>query len=151
MSIRTPAIPTPFSTYVYYHGEKMREYGAERLNSMFALRSFLDAGIRPTQASDYPPGPFEPMMALQSEVTRTDIKGNVWGPQQKITLAEAIRVGTLHGAYASFEEAAKGSIEIGKWADLVVLGRDPFKAEPSTLVDTPIERTMAGGRWTYES
>ena len=63
----------------------MREYGAERLDRMFALRSFLDAGIRPTQASDYPPGPFEPMMALQSEVTRTDMKGKVWGAQQKIT------------------------------------------------------------------
>ena len=145
------AIPTPFSTYVYYHGEKMREYGGDRLNSMFALRSFIDAGIRPTQASDYPPGPFEPMMALQSEVTRTDIKGNVWGPKQRITLEEAIRVGTLHGAYASFEEATKGSIEIGKWADLVVLGRDPFKADPSALVNTPIERTMAGGRWTYSA
>src|SRR5438445_2415249 len=66
------AIPTPFSTYVYYHGEKMRFYGAERLNHMFALRSFIDAGIRPTEASDYPPGEFIPMMALQSEVTRTD-------------------------------------------------------------------------------
>ena len=73
------AIPTPFSTYAYYHGEKMKEYGPERVNHMFALRSFIDAGIRPTQASDYPPGPFEPMMALQSEVTRTDAKGNVWG------------------------------------------------------------------------
>jgi predicted amidohydrolase YtcJ len=145
------AIPTPFSTYVYYHGEKMREYGAERLNSMFALRSFLDAGIRPTQASDYPPGPFEPMMALQSEVTRTDMKGNVWGPKQKITLEEAIRVGTINGAYASFEEAAKGSIETGKLADLVVLGRDPWKEDPSKIVDIPIERTMCGGRWTYEA
>ncbi|MGA8765272.1 MAG: amidohydrolase, partial [Candidatus Sulfotelmatobacter sp.] len=45
------AIPTPFSTYAYYHGEKMKEYGAERVNHMFALRSFIDAGIRPTQAS----------------------------------------------------------------------------------------------------
>ncbi|MBI3667283.1 MAG: amidohydrolase [Acidobacteria bacterium] len=129
-------IPTPFSTYVYYHGEKMREYGAERLHSMFALRSFLDAGIRPTQASDYPPGPFEPMMALQSEVTRTDTKGNLWGPRQRITVEEAIRVGTLHGAYASFEENQKGSITEGKLADLVVLGRDPLagsrQASPST-------------------
>ena len=75
------AIPNPFSTYVYYHGEKMREYGAERLNSMFAVRSLLDAGIRVTQTSDYPPGPFEPMMALQSSVTRTDSKGNVLGSQ----------------------------------------------------------------------
>jgi predicted amidohydrolase YtcJ len=141
------AIPTPFSTYVYYHGEKMRYYGAERLNHMFALRSFIDAGIRPTQASDYPPGPFEPMMALQSEVTRTDSNGNLWGPKQRITIEEAIRVGTLNGAYASYEENIKGSIEAGKLADLVVLGRDPFHENPSTLVTIPIERTMAGGRW----
>ena len=51
------AIPNPFSTYVYWHGEKMKFYGEERLNSMFALRSFLDAGIKVTQTSDYPPGP----------------------------------------------------------------------------------------------
>jgi predicted amidohydrolase YtcJ len=145
------AIPTPFSTYVYYHGEKMRYYGTERLNHMFALRSFIDAGIRPTQASDYPPGEFIPMMALQSEVTRADTKGNVWGPKQKITVEEAIRVGTLNGAYASYEENLKGSIEAGKLADLVVLGRDPLKENPSSLVTIPVERTMAGGRWTYES
>ena len=145
------AIPTPFSTYVYYHGEKMRYYGADRLNHMFALRSFLDAGIRATQASDYPPGEFLPMMALQSEVTRTNIKGNVWGAKQKVTVEEAIRVGTLHGAYASYEENLKGSLEVGKVADLVVLGRDPMKEPASTLVTIPVERTMAGGRWTYES
>lgn len=145
------AIPTPFSTYVYYHGEKMRFYGQERLNHMFALRSFLDAGIRATQASDYPPGEFIPMMALQSEVTRTDMKGNVWGPKQKITVEEAIRVGTINGAYASFEENVKGSLETGKVADLVVLGRDPLKEDPSTLVSIPVERTMAGGRWTFEA
>jgi predicted amidohydrolase YtcJ len=118
---------------------------------MFALRSFLDAGIRPTQASDYPPGPFEPMMALQSSVTRKDIKGTPWGLEQRVTVEEAIRIGTIHGAYASYEEKTKGSIEQGKLADLVVLGRDPFKEDPSTLVTIPIERTMTGGRWVYES
>lgn len=145
------AIPTPFSTYAYYHGEKMKEYGPDRVNHMFALRSFIDAGIRPTQASDYPPGPFEPMMALQSEVTRTDAKGNVWGPQQKITLEEAIRVGTIHGAYASYEESVKGSIEAGKFADLVVLGRDVFKEDSYNIINIPIERTMVDGRWVWES
>ena len=145
------AVPTPFSTYVYYHGEKMREYGAERLDSMFALRSFLDAGVRATQASDYPPGPFEPMMALQSEVTRTDMGGNLWGPRQRITVEEAIRVGTLNGAYASFEEHLKGAIEPGKLADLVVLGRDPLREPPSSLIKIPVERTMVGGKWVYES
>ncbi|MFN7995021.1 MAG: amidohydrolase [Bryobacteraceae bacterium] len=145
------AIPTPFSTYVYYHGEKMREYGPERLNWMFAVRSFLDAGIKVTQASDYPPGPFEPMMALQSEVNRKDIHGTSWGPKQRVTVEEAIRVGTMNGAYASFEEHQKGSITAGKLADLVVLGRDPTKVDPTSLIDIPVERTMVGGRWVYES
>ena len=145
------AIPTPFSTYVYFHGEKMREYGAERLNDMFAVRSFLDAGVRVTQTSDYPPGPFEPMMALQSSVTRTDMRGNVWGARQRVNVEEAIRVGTLNGAYASYEEGIKGSIEPGKLADLVVLGRDPLRENPATLISIPVERTMVGGRWVYES
>jgi len=144
-------IPTPFSTYVYFHGEKMKEYGPARLDSMFAVRSFLDAGIGVTQSSDYPPGPFEPMMALQSSVTRTDMKGTVWGPRQRVTVEEAIRVGTLHGAYASFEEKTKGSLEPGKFADLVVLGRDPLREDPSSLISIPIERTMVGGGWVYES
>ena len=144
-------IPTPFSTYVYYHGEKMQYYGEERLKHMFALRTFLDAGLRPTQASDYPPGEFPAMMALQSEVTRTDMSGHVWGANQRVTVEEAIRIGTINGAYASYEENLKGSIEPGKLGDLVVLGRDPFKEDPSTLVTIPVERTMTGGKWVYES
>jgi predicted amidohydrolase YtcJ len=145
------AIPTPFAAYVYYHGEKFPEYGAERLNQMFALRSFLDAGIRAAPGSDYPPGPFEPMMALQSAVTRTDSNGNVWGPKQRINVEESLRAQTLHGAYASFEERDKGSIERGKLADLVVLGRDPLREDPSSLISIPIERTMVGGRWIFEA
>ena len=145
------AIPTPFWTYVYYHGEKMKNYGEERLNRMFAMRSFLDYGIRVAPGSDYVPGPFSPMMALQSCVTRTDSKGNVWGARQKITVAEAIRASTRNGAYASYEENVKGTLEPGKFADLVVLGRDPFLEDPSTMRTIPVERTMTGGRWVFES
>ncbi len=144
-------IPTPFSTYVYFHGEKMREYGEERLDRMFAVRSFLDAGIHVTQASDYPPGPFEPMMAIQSSVTRTDSRGNLWGPRQRVTVEEAIRVGTQNGAYASFEEDVKGSITPGKLADLIVLERDPRTENPFSIISIPVQRTMVGGRWVYES
>jgi hypothetical protein len=145
------AIPTPFSSYAYYHGEKLSVYGEERVNRMFALRSFLDAGIRATQASDYTASPFDPMMALQSEVTRTDKNGNVWGPKQRITIQEALQVGTVNGAYASFEENQKGSITPGKLADLVVLGRDPLREEPSKLIGIPVQRTMVGGKWMFEA
>ena len=137
-------IPNPFSTYVYFHGEKMKEYGKERLENMFAVRSFLDAGIPVTQTSDYPPGPFEPMMAIQSSVTRTDYTGEVWGPSQKISVEEAIKVATINGAYASYEENIKGSIEIGKLADLTILGQDPRETDPMRIIDIPVERTMVG-------
>jgi hypothetical protein len=118
---------------------------------MFALRSFLDAGIKVTQTSDYPPGPYEPMMALQSSVTRTDYRGKLWGPKQKVTVEEAIKIGTLHGAYASYEEDLKGSLESGKLADLVVLEKDPTSVDPFSLMEIKIERTMTGGKWVYES
>ena len=144
-------IPNPFSTYVYFHGEKMKNYGKDRLEHMFAVRSFLDAGINVTQTSDYPPGPFEPMMAIQSSVTRTDMSGNVWGASQKITVEEALKVGTINGAYASYEEEIKGSLEIGKLADLVVLEKDPTQVDPMSIIDIKIERTMVGGKWVYES
>jgi len=145
------AIPTPFSSYAYYHGEKLSNYGAERVDRMFALRSFLDAGIRATQASDYTASPFDPMMALQSEVTRADKNGNVWGPKQKITIQEALEVGTINGAYASFEENLKGGIMAGKVADLVVLVRDPLREDPSKLIGIPVQRTMVGGKWMFEA
>jgi predicted amidohydrolase YtcJ len=144
-------IPIPFSGYVYFHGDVMHFYGNERTEQMFPMRSFLDAGLRAPDSSDYTASPSDPMMWLQSQVTRTDPKGNVWGPSQRIGIEEAIRCGTLNGAYASFEENLKGSIEPGKLADLVVLGQDPFKVDPSSLIKIPVERTMVGGKWVYES
>lgn len=140
------AIPTPFWTYVYYHGEKWKEYGEEKMKWMFAHRAFLDAGIRVPGASDYNPGPFEPMMALQSMVTRTDYRGRVWGGNQRVTVPEALRIGTIHGAHASFEEHLKGSITAGKLADFVILGQDPHEVDPMRLKDIPIVRTVVGGR-----
>ena len=145
------AIPTPFYTYVYYHGDKWDEYGQERLRNMFAHRTFLDAGIPVAPASDYMPGPYEPMMALQSMVTRTDFRGNVWGPNQRVTVDEALRICTINGAYASHQETAKGSITAGKLADFVMLGQDPHEVDPSALKDIPVVRTVVGGRTMHEA
>jgi predicted amidohydrolase YtcJ len=145
----TGSIPTPFWTYVYYHGEKWKAYGEEKMRSMFAHRSFLDAGIRVPGASDYSPGPFEPMMALQSLVTRKDYAGRVWGAEQRVTLDEALRIGTINGAYASYEEGVKGSITVGKYADFVILDKDPHAVDPDRLKDIQIVRTVVGGKTAY--
>jgi predicted amidohydrolase YtcJ len=142
-------VVTPFCTYVYYHGEKMKYYGEQRLQWMFAQRSFLDHGIISTGATDYIPGPYQPLLGIQSCVTRADSSGKVWGNSQKITVEEALKVYTLHGAYASFEEHLKGSIEAGKLADLVVLGADPTVVDPYTIKDIPVLQTMLGGQVVY--
>ncbi len=144
------SIPTPFWTYVYYHGEKWRAYGEDKMRSMFAHRWFLDAGIRVPGASDYSPGPFEPMMALQSLVTRRDYAGRVWGANQRVSIDEALRIGTLNGAYASYEEHVKGSITAGKYADFVILEQDPHAVDPDRLKDIRVLRTVVGGRTAYE-
>ena len=75
----------------------------EKMENMFAHKSFIDSGIPIAPISDYTQGPFEPMMALLSLVTRKDAAGNVWGASQKLAVAEAMKVCTMNGAYASFE------------------------------------------------
>jgi predicted amidohydrolase YtcJ len=142
-------IPTPFWTYVYYHGEKWKEYGDEKISRMFAHRTFLDAGIPVPGASDYTPGPFEPLMAIQSMVTRTDYKGRVWGPNQKVTVDEALTIATINGAYASSEEQLKGSITAGKLADFVVLEQDPHEVSPDAIMNIKVNRTVVGGKTVY--
>lgn len=144
-------VPTPFYTYAHYHGNKWPDYGQARMNRMFAHRSFLDYGIPVAPASDFTPGPYEPMMALQSMVTRKDVQGRVWGESQKITIEEALRVCTVNGAYASFEEDRKGSLSPGKLADFVLLERDPAETDPDALKDIGIVATYLGGRATYQA
>ena len=147
----TGTIPAPFYTYVHYHGEKWAEYGSEKLEWMFAHRSFLDYGIPVAPASDYTPGPFEPLMAIQSMVTRKDFNGNIWGPSQKITVDEALTVCTINGANASFEESTKGSIEVGKLADFVMLAADPHDVDPDRIKEIQVLRTVVGGRTVFEA
>src|SRR5687768_7278234 len=146
----TGSIPTPFWTYVYYHGEKWTQYGEEKMRWMFAHRSFLDAGMEAPGASDFRPGPFEPLMAIQSMVTRTDFKGRVWGANQKVTVDEALRIGTINGARASREETIKGSITPGKLADFVFLEKDPHDVPPNAIKDIRVMRTVVGGTTMHE-
>jgi predicted amidohydrolase YtcJ len=142
-------IPTPFWTYIYYHGEKWTQYGDDKVQWMFAHKSFLDAGIRVPGASDYTPGPYDPLMAIQSMVTRKDYKGRVWGPNQKVTVDQALAITTINGAYPSYEEALKGSITAGKLADFVVLEKDPHDVNPDEIMNIKVNRTVVGGKTVY--
>ncbi len=137
---------TPFGSYIYHHGEKMiPHYGARRVEMMFAHRSFLDYGIAVSGASDSPCAPYEPLLAIQSCVTRKSAMGELLGDRQRISAEEAISLYTKASAYASFEENLKGSITAGKLADIVVLGEDPRKIHPDEIKDIPVVMTIVGG------
>jgi predicted amidohydrolase YtcJ len=144
------AIPALFTTYAYYNSDKFVFYGEDFMTRAMAFRSLLDAGVHAAAGSDFSPGPFAPLMGIQGMVTRKGWDGKTWGANQRITAADAIRVNTFHGAYASKEENLKGSITPGKLADFVMLADDPHTVDPETIKDITIARTVVGGRTVYE-
>jgi predicted amidohydrolase YtcJ len=144
-------VPAPFTSYAYYNSDKFGFYGAERMDHAMAFRSFLDRGIKVCAGSDFFPGPFAPLMGIQGMVTRTGWNGETWGAGQKVSVAEAIRINTLHGAWAAHEDAAKGSLAPGKLADFVVLGEDLTAVPASRIKDIPILSTWVDGQARYQA
>ena len=89
------AVPTLFTTYAYYNPDKFRYYGEPMMQHCMAFRSLLDAGIRAAAGTDFPPGPFDPRMAIQGMVTRTGWNGETWGANQRVSATEALAVNTI--------------------------------------------------------
>lgn len=144
-------VPAVFTSYAYYNSDKFHFYGEELMKRCMAFRSFLDAGVPVAAGSDFPPGPFDPRMAIQGMVTRTGWDGQTWGANQRISVEEALRVNTINGAYNSHEEDIKGSITPGKLADFVVLSDDLFTISKDRIKDIQIVRTVVGGSTVYQA
>jgi predicted amidohydrolase YtcJ len=147
----TGTIPACFTTYAYYNTDKFHFYGEELMKRSMAFRSFIDNGITAAAGSDFSPGPFAPLMGIQGMVTRKGWDGSTWGLNQRITVDEALRINTINGAYASFEEKTKGSITPGKLADFVVLADDLHTVNPDKIKDITIVRTVVGGNTVYRA
>ena len=145
------AVPALFTSYAYYNPDKFHFYGEELMKRCMAYRTLLDAGVPAAAGSDFDPGPFSPLMGIQGMVTRTGWNGEVWGANQRISVAEALKVNTLNGAYATREERVKGSITPGKFADYVVLAEDLHMVDPGRIKDIKILRTVVGGVTRYEA
>jgi predicted amidohydrolase YtcJ len=144
-------VPALFTSYAYYNPDKFHFYGEELMKRCMAFRTLLDAGIHAAAGSDFDPGPFSPLMGIQGMVTRTGWNGEVWGANQRITVAEALQVNTLNGAYATREEGIKGSITAGKLADFVMLAEDLHTVDPGKIKDIAVVRTVVGGATVYQS
>ncbi|KZR58924.1 amidohydrolase [Pseudobacillus badius] len=143
-------IPVPNPPFPYEFGESyLHNYGA-RTDFMYPARDFIDRGILAAAGSDAPITTYNPWVGIHTAVNRRINTGSPFGNSQKISLLEAIRMYTYNGAYASFEETIKGSLEAGKLADLVVLDRSILNESPEKLKDIKVEWTMIDGELVFE-
>jgi predicted amidohydrolase YtcJ len=128
--------------------------GAKRCESSYANRSFLDAKVRLAFGSDWSVAPLNPLLGIDAAVNRRTLDGkhpDGWFPKQKITVAEALEAYTLGSAYAAFQEKDRGTLEVGKLADLAVLSRDILDPkERDHIAETKVVMTIVGGRVVYE-
>jgi len=136
-----------------YAEELIPVFGVDRLSSRFiTMRSFLDAGIRPTiEADSGHPVDGRPLWKIEKIVSRKDDLGRVWGPDQKVTRQQALWMNTSWAAVATGDEKTLGTIEPGKLADLVVLGGDYLTVPEDQLSELPIRMTLVDGRIVYEA
>jgi len=126
------------------------EVDPEKLPWLYRTGTFHRSGIRVAASSDAPVIPFDPLFAIYAAVTRRAESGHVLSLEEAITLENALWMYTMGGAYASFEDDIKGSIAIGKLADIVVLSADPTQVPSEEIKDITVEKTIIGGKVVWE-
>lgn len=128
--------------------------GKERARGAYAWRSLLSAGARLAGGSDFPVERHNPFLGFHAAVTRQNAAGEPaggWMPDERLTREEALRLFTIDAAYASFEESVKGSLEVGKYADFIVIDRDVMTCAPNDILGTRVLRTIVGGETVFEA
>ena len=141
---------THTNRYIYKHGHILREeLGPERLNDIAPVRRLLDAGVNIGLATDNVPTTlFYPIWQVVSRWNM--VSEDPIAPDQALSREEALRCGTMGGAYLTFEEDKKGSIEEGKLADMAVLSTDLLTCPEENIKDIVSDTTIVGGEVVYE-
>ncbi len=143
-------VPSYFAAHPYFWGDWHRlSFGEDRASFISPLRATIDRGIPFSIHNDSPVVPPDIMRLIWIAVNRKTRSGFVLGPDQRVTVMEALHAVTLGAAYQYFEENDKGSITPGKIADLVILGVNPLTVEPDAIKDIPILETIARGQTVY--
>ena len=148
---RLGIVVSPQASFIYGFGEAwLKVWGEDGLPHIMPLRSMLGAGLRVMGGTDFPVSPINPFIGLQSAVGPPDAPGTVLDPREAIDVRQALRLQTAGAAYGGFEERLKGSLELGKLADCIVVSEDPFTVPPEQLGSIQVDTTIVGGRVVYE-
>ncbi len=138
--------PSMFTVHTYLFGDThVSNLGRERANGISPMRSALDRGLHPSNHSDYPITPINPLLLLWSSVAGTTVDGVVLGEDESVSPLEGLRALTLHPAIEHRTESDRGSIEVGKLADLAVLDANPLGAGVDDITGIAVVRTSKRG------
>ncbi|MFN8452966.1 MAG: amidohydrolase family protein, partial [Anaerolineae bacterium] len=145
---RMGVIPVPQPVFLYFDGDVyMDRVGAERSRWLYPVKTLLDNGLPASGSSDAPVVPdINPLLGMYTAVTRRSRVGRIVAPEEAISVEDALSLYTSRAAYACGEEHFKGSLSVGKAADLVVLGDDPLRVSPDDLPNLPVEMVVLDGR-----
>jgi len=143
--------PSFFNAHVYYWGDRHRDIflGPQRRGADQPAGHGFSGRPAFTLHNDTPVTPVDPLLARMAAVNRLTLGGKVLGPEERISVEQALRAVTLDAAWQNFEENAKGSIEVGKLADFVVLAENPLTARPERIKDIKVVETVIGGQRTW--
>lgn len=146
-------IPSFFELHTYYWGDRHRDIflGPDRGTRISPVKSALKRGIPYTLHADTPVVPMDPMLMLWAAVNRVSTSGAVIGADQRVSVMDALRGITINAAHQNFEEKERGSIEAGKFADLVVLSANPASVDPMKIKDIQVLETIVEGETVYKS
>ena len=144
-------IPSFYSVHPFFWGDwHRRSFGDDRASFISPAQAAIDRDIPFTIHNDSPIVPPDIMRLVEIAVNRQTRSGHVLGPDQRITVLEALRAVTLGAAYQYFEEGEKGSIAEGKRADFVILERNPLDVNPGELAEIGIVQTIARGKTIFQ-
>ena len=151
--INLGVIPSYFINHVYYWGDRHRDIflGEKRASRMEPLQTSLNMGLKFSVHSDFPVTPIDPLFSIHTCVNRHTRSGKVLGEAECISPLEALKTFTTYAALCSFEEDIKGTLEVGKLADMTVLSEDILDVEKTSIKDIKVLRTVVGGKTVFEA
>jgi predicted amidohydrolase YtcJ len=151
--VKEGVLPLMNPGFLYYFGDTLtRNYG-DRVSQAFPFRSLLDGGIVVATGSDFPVAAIDPKTIIRAAIVRKTASGLSCGEKERISAEEAVYSYTAAGAFLTFDEHKKGTLEAGKLADIVVTDIDPTSVddEPDRIMEMKVERTIVGGKTVFKA